>query len=125
MSTKKLFWLALIIGIAVVAWQAIDPVTVVIGDDALDGMPRFLAGSLGLVIALVVLLLTGVLLAGIFLGLGVVCFGVLLLLLAIPVAVALPFLTPLLLIAGVVWLARRKGKREPAALPAADHSAVR
>ena len=125
MSTKKLLWLASVIGLAFVAWQAIDPMTVVIGDEVLDGMPRFLAGSLGLVIALVALLLTGVLLAGIFLGLGVVCIGMLLLLSAIPVAVAMPLLTPLLLIAGLIWLVRRKGKSEPAAPPAANHSAAR
>jgi hypothetical protein len=121
MSSRKFVLLAIVALIAVFVWQALSSSTMMIGDDLLIGdAPKIILGFLGFVVGIMALLLTGVLLTGVFFGLGVIVVGLFLLLLSIPLAMALPVLLLLMLLAGLIHLFRRNRRHE--SLPRAGDS---
>jgi hypothetical protein len=121
MSSRKFVFLAIVALIAVLVWQALPSASVVIGDDLFIGdAPKIIIGFLGFVVGIMALLLTGVLLTGVFFGLGVIVVGLFLLLLSIPLVMALPVLLPLVLLAGLIHLFRRNSRHE--SLPPAGDS---
>jgi hypothetical protein len=126
---KKFAAVAILVLLAMAVWSlAFDAgdVHVMFGDEELDGplaaLVGVLAGGIGMLVAAVVLVFVGALLALVFAGVGVMAiFGLAVGAIALAVAVS-PLMLPLLVPAAIVWfvMKRRKARAvQQVAAPAA------
>ena len=102
---KKLVSLLIILMIILLAWVLISStdVSVIINGEPITGPLAPTIGIWKLMLAIVILFSVAILLAFVLAGVGLIVLGVLALVGLILVAVALPFLLPLLIPLFIVW----------------------
>ncbi len=79
-------------------------VTIVVNGHTLTGPAQIAAEGWGLLVAVVVLFCASILLAFVFVGVGLIVLGALVAAALVAVWVAFPFLLPILIPLGIVWL---------------------
>lgn len=117
---KKLLAFAIILLLAIAAFDAIDPSDMIvhIGDEEFDGplgaLLGLVFGGVGMLIAAVALTCAAVFVGFLFAGLGILMVVGLALLALVLAAVVAPFMLPLLIPAAIVWffVARNRRHRE-------------
>lgn len=101
---KKLALICLVILALVFAWgMTTSNVAITLNGEAVTGPFAAMAGGWGLVISTVVFFCVAILLAFIFVGVGLIVLGVLAFVGFILLATAFPFLLPLLIPLLIVW----------------------
>ncbi|SFU71972.1 hypothetical protein [Pseudoduganella namucuonensis] len=117
---KKLLAFAIILLLAIAAFDAIDPSDMIvhIGDEEFDGplgaLLGLVFGGVGMLIAAIALTCAAVFVGFLFAGLGILMVVGLALLALVLAAVVAPFMLPLLIPAAIVWffVARNRRHRE-------------
>ncbi len=121
---KKILPLLVLFMLAMVLWNVFTPndISVAFDGDEIDGPLGVVLGGLfaggGLLIAVVVMAVVGIILAVVFAGLGLMmvaglCLGAVLLALAVS-----PLMLPLLLPLGLIWFFTRRSRKASKTVPA-------
>ena len=107
MMVKKVALVLAVLMVVFLIWMLLGPmygVSVIINGHTITGPLEGLVGIWGVMLAGVILFCVAMLLAFVFVGVGLVVVGSLALVGLILAAVALPFLLPLLIPLFIVWL---------------------
>lgn len=116
-AMKKFAPLLLLFLFAVLAWEAVagaSGMSVHLDGEHIDGPLGVLFAGGGLLIAAIVMLFVGLLLAVLFAGLGVLAVGALVLALAFVGLLVSPLLLPLAVVLAVLWYLARDGRKQRA-----------